>query len=336
MTALVTGASGFVGAAVLRALQKRGRKVRVLVEPGADTRNLEAFEVERFEGDVTDAKAVGRAIEGCESLYHLAAIYKIWMPDPEPIYRVNLEGTTTTLLAAQAARVKRVVYTSSIAGVGFAERDGQPADETRPFNGWKVANDYVITKHLSERIALSFARAGLPIVVVNPAFPFGPGDVAPTPTGQIIADYLNGRLPAVGPGGFCAIDVDDVGEGHVLAEERGKIGERYILGNHNVSFPEFFRQIGEVAGISRPLRTIPGPLFKGIAFALEAVADRVTHRRPLTTYKSALYTTRHLYFDNAKARRELGLPVTPLRDTIERAVRWFREAGVVTKSPPAR
>jgi dihydroflavonol-4-reductase len=332
MLAAVSGATGFIGSAVVRTLLAQGRPVRALCEPGARTRNLDALHgsggtLERVTVDACDLAGMKQALAGCSVYYHLAAIYRVWNPDPRPIYRVNLEGTTTSLLAAQAAGVGRVVYTSSIAAVGL-HPDGRPADETVAFNLYDIADEYVLTKHLSERIALRFAEV-MPIVVVNPAFPFGPGDVAPTPTGKIILSLLRGELPGTGPGGFCAVDVDDVAAAHVAAETRGRVGERYILGNHNVAFSEFAALVSEVAGVPCPRLHIPGPVALSVARGMELWSDRVSHKEPQGTFKAIAYLQRGAYFDAAKARRELGFPCTPLRASVERAVRFFREEGMV-------
>jgi dihydroflavonol-4-reductase len=267
-----------------------------------------------------------RALGGCAALYHLAAIYKTWLPDPSVLYRVNIEGTTSTLLAAMDAKVKRVVYTSSIAAIGLVE--GGLADETTAFNLYDVANEYILTKHLSERIAMRFAQAGAPIVVVNPAFPFGPRDIAPTPTGRIIVSLLKKAVPGVGAGGLCAIDVDDCAEGHLLAEEKGRVGERYILGNHNVTLKELFELVCKAAGTPTPRLPLPKPVSAGIALGMELWADHVSHREPPATYKSILYAQRNAFFSNAKAKRELGLPARPLEESVRRAIEWFRAEGM--------
>jgi dihydroflavonol-4-reductase len=330
MLAAVSGATGFIGSAVIRKLLADGRPVRALVEPNAPTRNLDALPegaVERIPVDVCDFAGMKRALEGCSAYYHLAAIYKVWTPDPRAIYRVNVEGTTTSLLAAQAAGVPRVVYTSSIAAVGLRP-DGRPSDETVEFNLWDIANEYLLTKMLSERIALRFA-ATMPIVVVNPAFPFGPGDVAPTPTGGIVLAVLRGEVPGVGAGGFCAVDVDDVAAAHVAAETRGRVGERYILGSHNVTFKAFCELVADVGGVKPPRLHIPSWVGRSIAVGMEAWSDYVTHEEPRATAKSVAYLQRNVWFDNTKARTELGLRETPLRTSVERAVRWFRDQGMV-------
>lgn len=320
--AAVTGATGFIGSAVVRKLLDQKRTVRCLIEPGANLANLEGLPVERVTCDVTDFATMKRALDGCETLFHLAAIYKTWLPDEEVIYRVNVEGTVSTLLAAQHAKVNRIVYTSSIAAIGLVE--GGLADETTKFNLFDIANPYILTKWQSERIAMRFAEGGLPVVIVNPAFPFGPRDIAPTPTGAIIRALLNKEVPGHGPGGFCTIDVDDCAEAHLLAEEKGRVGERYILGNDNVSLKEFFEIVSRVAGLKTPNIPMPGALAAGVALGMELWADHVSHKEPPATYRSMRYAQRSAFFSNAKAKRELGLRTRPLEETVRRAVEWFR------------
>ncbi len=328
-TAAVTGASGFIGSAVVRALLARGRKVRALVEPRADLANLKGLDVEVVECDVTDEAALERGLSGAKSLFHLAAIYKLWTPNPEPLFRVNVEGTTAVLLAAQAARVERVVFTSSIMAVGLDERGGkqQTLDESQPFTMFDLAGTYTLTKYMSERVALRFARAGLPLVVVNPAMPFGPGDRAPTPTGLIILRFLKGEVPALGAGGLSVVDVDDVAEGHLLAEEKGRVGERYILSAYDLTLPEFAARIGKIGGVRIPKLTLPAALGLPAASMMEAAARR-SGKEPLVTYKEARFTSLMPRFSNAKAARELGFKTRPLDDTIARAIEFFRSSGM--------
>ncbi len=330
MLAAVSGATGFIGSAVVRRLLADGRRVRAIVEPGAPTKNLDGLPadgVERVVADVCDFDSMRRALTGSTAYYHLAAVYRLWTPDPRLIYRVNIEGTTASMLAAQAANVEKVIYTSSIAAVGL-HHDDTPANEDVEFNLYDIANEYILTKMLSERIAMRFAKA-VPIVIVNPAFPFGPGDIAPTPTGKIILTILRGQVPGTGEGGICAIDVDDVALGHVAAEARGRVGERYILGDHNVSFHDLVTLAAEVGGVPAPKLHIPNVVGRSIALGMELWSDYVSHEEPRATYKSICYMQRYAYFDPSKARRELGLPSRPLRDTIARAVAWFRESGMV-------
>jgi dihydroflavonol-4-reductase len=326
--AAVSGATGFIGSAVVRELIAANRPVRALCEPGADTSNLDGLDVETVTVDVCDHAGMVVALAGCKSYYHLAAIYKTWLPDPEPIYRVNLGGTTASLLAARKAGVGRVIYTSSIAGVGLRD-DGEPSDESVPFNLYDIANEYILTKHLSERIAAAFAEAGDPIVIVNPAFPFGERDIAPTPTGGIILSVLRGEVPALSPGGFCAVDVADVAKAHVAAETKGRLGERYILGNHNITFADFVRLVCDVANLKAPKLTIPAKVGAALAFGFETWASQVTHTEPRVTLKAAQYMQRRVWFNGDKARKELGMPVTPLAESVRRAVDYFRGAGMV-------
>jgi len=326
--ATVSGASGFIGSAVVRQLLAEGRQVRALCEPGANLSNLDGLDVEQISVDICDFAGMTKALTGTTTFFHLAAIYKTWMPDPHPMYRVNLEGTSAALLAAERAGVERTVYTSSIAAVGLRD-DGAPSDETVPFNLYNIANDYILTKHLSARIALRFAEAGHPIVIVNPAFPFGERDVAPTPTGSIILTVLRGEVPAVSPGGFCAVDVEDVASAHLAAETKGRIGERYILGNHNVTFAEFVELVCQHAGIKPPRLRVPRLLGENLARGFEWWADHVSHKQPRVTHKSAQYMMRRVFFDPTKARSELGMPCTPLGASVERAVRYFRDNDMV-------
>jgi dihydroflavonol-4-reductase len=333
MRAAVTGSTGFIGSAVVRRLLLDGREVRAIVEPSAKTGPLDEVErevgrrAERIEADVTDVARMTAALEGCEALYHLAAVYKTWTPAPEILYRVNVEGTTATLLAAEKARVRRIVYTSSIAAIGLGE--GRTlADERTTFDLFEIANPYILTKWLSERVAIRFAEAGLPIVIVNPAFPFGPRDAAPTPTGRIVLALLKGEIPGIGEGGFNAIDVDDVAAAHVAAETKGRVGERYVLADHNVTLREFCALVADVAGVRPPRLPIPNALGKALALGFELWADHVSHEAPPATYRSMCYAQRYAWFDPGKARRELGLGSTPLRQTVQRAVDWFRAHGM--------
>ncbi|MDB4968455.1 MAG: Dihydroflavonol-4-reductase [Myxococcales bacterium] len=323
---LVTGASGFIGSAVVRKLLGRGQKVRCYVEPGAKLDNLKGLEVEVVTGDVNDRAQIARALDGCDTLFHLAAIYAIWLKDPSLMYRVNVEGTKTVLWAAYKAKLKKVVYTSSIAAVG-RKADG-PADETHQFSSqdWEDGNGYIRSKWLSELDALRFAQEGLPLVVVNPAFPFGERDIAPTPTGGFIVGALQKQVPGYVDSGFCVVDVDDCAEGHVLAAEKGRVGERYILGNHNVTMRDFYRTVSKVAGVKVANRKIPVAVAEGAGWMMEKLANR-RGKAPLATYKATKYAAHTHFFDNSKARRELGLPTTPLEHTIEKAVRWFRTNG---------
>jgi dihydroflavonol-4-reductase len=318
---LVTGGTGFIGSAVVRRLLARGRRVRCLVEPKAPRDNLAGLDVEIVPGDILDRAGVERAVAGCDAVYHLAAIYSLWVPDEQVIYDVNVEGTKNVLWAALHAKVRRVVHTSSIAAVGV--QDGGIADEQSPFRDWQDSNAYIRSKYLSDLDARRMAAEGLPVVIVCPAFPFGARDIAPTPTGSFIIEALEGRVPGYTAGGFCAVDVDDVAECHVLAEEKGRVGERYIAGAHNVTYAQFYEAVTRIARLRPIRRQLPSAAVMAVAHGTEAWA-RWRGGTPRITVQAARYALRRAWFDASKAVRELGMPQTPLDATIEKAVRWFR------------
>jgi len=326
--ALVTGAAGFIGSHVVRELQERGVEVRALLRPGEPRVNLEGLApLEILEGDVLDRAAVDSAMEGVDTLFHLAAIYAVWMKDWSRIYEVNMQGSRNVLWSAVRHGVGRVVYTSSIAAIGVAPGQ-QLSDETTPFNQYALGNHYVLTKYLSQQEALGFAEHNLDLVVVNPAFPFGERDRVPTPTGQIITDILKGHNRFYFDGGVNIVDVRDVARGHVLAAEKGRRGELYILGHANVTLEQLNRLVCRLAGLDRTLLKFPVPAVKVAAVGLTWLADHLTHRPPLTTPKEVQYSSQYLYADVSKARRELGLEPTPMEESLERAIRWFRAAGM--------
>jgi dihydroflavonol-4-reductase len=322
---LVTGGAGFIGSAVVRQLLARGREVRVMLAPQEPDDNVRGLEVELVRADLLDRDSVTRAVAGCDVVYHLAAIYSLWMPDESLIYRVNVEGTKHVLAAARDAGVTKVVHTSSIAAVGVPE-EGVLADEQHRFNHWDGGNAYIRSKYLSDLDAQRFAAEGVPVTIVNPGFPFGERDRGPTPTGRFIVEALRGRVPGYTSGGFCAVDVDDVAACHVLAEEKGGIGERYIAGGHNVTYREFFATVARVASLRPIRRRIPDAAVLGMAWFSEARARR-GGPAPRITMKAARYALSTVWYDCSKARRELGMPLTPLDTTIAKAVRWFRDHG---------
>ena len=326
---LVTGAAGFIGSHVVRQLLEQGREVRALVMHGENTKNIDALSVEKVTGDVTDPDSVRAAMKGCDRLYHLAAIYALWLPNRRKMYDVNVTGSQNVLWAAFKADVEKVVYTSSIAALGV--EDGEtPSNESTPFNQIDKANDYVFSKYLSDQDAKVFAREGLPLTLVNPGFPMGARDIAPTPTGQILLDIVNGKMPGYFDAGFNVVDVEDVARGHVLAEEKGRVGESYCLTNRNLQMKEFLDLVGKVTGMRMKLRKIPINVAIGLGYMLEYRSDTVTHQRPVISGKALRYARQHLYYDNTKAKTELGLEFTPIEDSIRRAIEWFRENGYIT------
>jgi len=330
MTSLVTGAAGFVGSHVVRALLAEGERVRVLVRPTSDRRNLAGLDVEIIFGDVRDPRAVTAAVQGCDVVYHLAARYGSRPEEAAETYSVNVGGTKCVLGAALAAGVERAVLTSTIGTIGRPPGGGLPTEET-PFNLWTTASHYVKSKYLSEVAALRLAAEGLPLVIVHPCAPVGPGDFKPTVTGQRIVDFLNGRRPSYLAGGINWVSVRDVARGHVLAARRGRLGERYILGNAqgNLSFDDFLRLMAQVSG-----RVLPPPERPSFRAIWRARWRHWRHGVGATARVAPTRAVAHKLFaltaDPGKAIRELGLPQTPLAEAFAEAVAWYEANGYVT------
>ena len=324
---LVTGGTGFVGAHVVRALLAGGRDVRCLVRRESRRDNLEGLPVEIAFGDVTDRPSVARVLSGIETLYHCAADYRLWARNPGELSQVNVGGTQNVLAAAAEAGVGKVVYTSSVGALGLT-RNGTPADETTPVAREEVVGRYKKSKFDAERVAESWARRGLPVVIVNPSTPVGELDIKPTPTGQMIVDFLNRRLPAYVDTGLNLVDVRDVAQGHLLAAQHGRPGEKYILGNRNMTLKEILDTLSRVTGLPAPTVRLPHavPLVFG---ALSTLAANVTGRPPRVSLESVRMSLHRMFFDAGKAVRELHLPQTPIEQPLIRAAAWFREKGYV-------
>ena len=327
---LVTGATGFIGANVVRALLARGGDVRVLVRPTSDRGNVAGLPVEEAVGDLRDAEAVGRAVRGCQTVFHVAADYRFWARDPRELYRSNVEGTIHVMDACLEAGVEKVVYTSTVGTIGLSGLP-VPCDETTPLLAGQLTSHYKRSKLEAERAVLAFAARGLPVVVVNPSAPVGPWDAKPTPTGQIVVDFVRGKLPAVVDTGLNVVHVRDVAEGHLLAAERGRIGERYILGNRNMTLAEILAQLSEITGIPAPRLRLPYAVAWTAGALSTAVSTWITHRPPAVALEAVRMARRRMFFDPAKAVRELGLPQTPVRAALEDAVAWFEEKGLIPK-----
>jgi dihydroflavonol-4-reductase len=324
--ALVTGASGFVGAAVVRALLARGRRVRALVRPTSDRRNLAGLAVELRTGSLEDPGSLREAVQGATHLLHVAADYRLWVRDPHAMFRANVDGTRALMEAALEAGVERVVYTSSVATLGTTGTD-EPADEDTPSRLADMVGPYKQSKFLAEQEVRRLVRErGLPAVVVNPSTPVGPGDLKPTPTGRLIVEAAAGRMPGFVDTGLNIVHVDDVAEGHVLALERGGIGERYILGGEDLRLAEILAEIALLTGRRPPRLRIPIPTLVPVAFAAEMVA-RVTGHEPFVTRDGLKMAEKKMYFSSAKAERELGYAPRPAREALADAVAWFGEAG---------
>ena len=327
---LVTGATGFVGSAVARTLAARGHHLRLLVRKGGDRRNLADLDAELAEGDLLDPASLARAVAGCRYVLHVAADYRLWVPDPGPMIRANVDGTRALLLAAKAIGVERIVHCSSVAALGLT-KDATPADERTPVDPESIAGVYKRSKWEAQRVALELARDGVPVVVVNPSAPVGPRDVKPTPTGRMVLDTAAGRMPAYVDTGLNVVHVDDVGEGHALALERGRVGECYILGGEDLAMPEFLAMVDEAAG-RRPQRRarLPVGALQPLAVGAEALS-RVTGRTPIVTRDMLQMAKKLMYFSSAKARAELGYAPRPAREAVRDAVAWFREAGMLKR-----
>ena len=323
MKALVTGATGFVGAAIAHALVRAGWQVRVLARPRSDRRNLTMLAADVCEGDLADPASLARAVAGCDALFHAAADYRLGAPDPQSLYRTNVEGTRNMLGAAREAGVGRVVYTSSVATIGIPA-DGTPGDERTPAALADMIGHYKRSKFLAEEVALKFARSGLGVVIVNPSTPIGPGDVKPTPTGQIVLDAARGRMPAYVDTGLNVVHVEDVALGHVLAFERGRSGERYILGGEDMTLRQILAQIAELTGRAPPRIRLPFAAVLGIAYAAEGVA-KLTGRSGRVTLEGVRMSRKRMYFSSEKAVRELGYRWRPPIEAFRDAVRWFDE-----------
>jgi len=325
MKALVTGATGFVGGAVARALVRAGVDVRVLARSQSDTQNLSGLPVERVEGDLLNPASLRTALAGCQQLYHVAAYYALWAKYPSIFYDINVTGTCNVLTAARLAGIQRTVYCSTIGAIGLPA-DGGLGTENTPVSLDQMAGHYKRSKYLAEQEVLKFASEGLPVVIVNPSAPVGAADVKPTPTGQVIVDFMKGRMPAYIETGLNIVDVDDVAAGHLLAMEKGRQGERYILGCRNLMLKDVFDILSGLTGIKAPSLRLPRSAVLPLAYVNQWIANLTGQppRIPLEGVKMAKY---RMHYDCSKAIRELGIPQTPPEAALEKAVQWFRSHG---------
>ncbi len=327
MTSLVTGATGFVGSAVTRALLERGAAVRVLVRPHSDRRNLEELHVEAVEGDLRDKASLERALAGCQALFHVAADYRIWVPRPREIYAANVEGTRNLMEAAGEAGVGRIVYTSSVATLGL-NRDARPADETTPVSLADMIGHYKRSKFLAEaEVRRLVAEAGLPAVIVNPSSPAGPRDIKPTPTGRMIVEAASGRIPAFVDTGLNVVHVDDVACGHLLAFEGGRVGESYVLGGENMALSEILGVIARLCARPPPRLRLPHGAVLPLAYAAEAWARLARGGEPFVTVDGLRMARKRMFFSSAKAEAALGYAARPAEAALADAIEWFRAAG---------
>jgi dihydroflavonol-4-reductase len=322
-TSLVTGASGFVGSAVTRALLAAGHRVRVLLRPGSDRRNVHGLSVEVAIGDLAEPATLRAALKGCDALFHVAADYRLWARRPQELYTHNVDGTVALMQAARTAGLARIVYTSSVATLGIRP-DRRPADEDTPVAMANMIGHYKRSKFLAEGAVRRLVREhGLPAVIVNPSTPVGPRDIKPTPTGRMILDATCGRMPAYVDTGLNIVHVDDVAQGHLQAFERGTVGERYILGGEDLTLREILARIAALTGRPAPRLRLPHAAVLPIAYLSEAWARLTGSREPRVTADGVRMSRKHMFFSSDKARRELGYSPRPADEALRDAIRWF-------------
>ena len=332
MTALVTGGTGFVGSHVARLLVERGETVRALARASSRLDNLTALNSRLLEivpGDLNDAESLRQALRGCDTLYHVAADYRLWSRNPQELYDSNVGGTRRILQAAKDAGVAKIVYTSTVGALGIPA-DGSPGNETTPVLESAMIGHYKRSKFQAEAVAQEFAANGLPVVITNPSTPVGEQDIKPTPTGQIIVDFLNRRIPAYVDTGLNLVDVRDVAAGTILAGERGVPGERYILGNRNVTLQQILQMLAEITGLPAPKTQMPYAVAYA-AVGIENIAANLLRRAPTHPFEGVKMARHKMFFDASKAVTELGLPQSPVEDALARAVAWFRANGYMRK-----
>lgn len=328
MKSFVTGATGFIGASIVRELLKDGHQVKVLVRTGSDTGNLQGLETELFRGDLHNQPQLTKAMADCDWVFHAAADYRLWCREPQVMYHANVDGTRTMLESALAAGVKRVVYTSSVGTLGNPG-DGTPGTEETPVSLSDMVGHYKKSKFLAEREAEKFVDKGLGLIIVNPSTPVGPFDIKPTPTGKIIMDFLNHKMPAYLDTGLNLIAVEDCARGHILAAEKGRVGQKYILGNQNITLRDIFGMLEQLTGLAAPKVRLPyTPIL--LAAYINEVLSRMTGREPLIPLAGVQMAKKFMYFDATKAVRELTLPQNPVEEALKRAITWFRSNGYVS------
>jgi dihydroflavonol-4-reductase len=324
-TSLVTGGNGFVGCYVVRALVQRGNHVRVLVRTGADVRALEGVDCELVIGDLRDPDAVSAAALGCDEIYNVAADYRLWVLDEAPMYATNVQGTQNVLAAARRHNVGRVVHTSTVGTLGVP-KGGQGTEDT-PVALDDMVGPYKRSKFLAEQAALGAAREGLPVVIVNPSTPIGALDYKPTPTGRVIVDFLNRRMPAYLDTGLNLVDVADCARGHLLAAERGRIGEKYILGGENLTLHRLLERLAAISGLPAPRIKIPYNVALGFAMGADLVARKLTKKPPRASVTEVRMARKIMFFDSGKARGELGYEPSPIDTALSDAISYYRTTG---------
>jgi dihydroflavonol-4-reductase len=328
MRAFVTGSTGFIGGNLVRTLLADGYQVRALIRPGSDRHQIDELPIEVVAGDLDNARVLTEQVTGCDVIFHVAAHYSLWAKDRHAIYRTNVAGTENLLDAARAARIKRVVYTSSVAAIGVPANNTLGTEETQTTLA-ELVSDYKKSKFLAEAAARRAVRQGLDVVIVNPSTPIGPYDVKPTPTGEIILRFLQDRMPAYVHTGLNLIDVEDVARGHILAWHKGRKGERYILGNRNLTFKEMLEILSRLTSKPAPRFAIPHFIPLAVAYLDEMILARYFGKTPQVSFYSVQMSQKAMYYDSSKAVRELGLPQSSIEKALEKSVRWFEENGYI-------
>jgi dihydroflavonol-4-reductase len=327
MNIFITGASGFVGSAVLRRLIHAGHTIRAMVRRNSDRRNLADLAVDTFVGDITDPLSLDEGLRGCEALFHVAADYRLWVPDPARMYETNVNGTREIMIAAIKAGIQRIVYTSSVATLGLTP-DGTPAHEETPATLNDMVGHYKRSKYLAEGEVRRLAETeNLPVIIVNPSTPIGPRDIKPTPTGRMVLDAAAGRMPAYVDTGLNIVHVDDVAEGHLLAFERGTPGRRYILGGENLTLNEILNRVASMTGRPAPKLRLPHNLILPLAYFLEGWARLIGSKEPRVTANGVRLAKKRMYFSSKRARYELGYQARPVDEALQDAVDWFLRNG---------
>src|ERR1700680_3167038 len=331
MLAFVTGATGFVGSHVARVLAEQGADLRLLIRSSSDPRNIQALKADRVVGDLRDPASIEKAMAGCDVVFHVAADYRLWVHEPEQMYRANVEGTRAVLVAARKNRVRRVVYTSSVATVGFTS-NGRPADEDSPVSLDNMIGHYKRSKFMAEELALEAGRSGVDVVVVNPSTPVGEQDIKPTPTGRIVVDFLKKKFPAYVDTGLNLVDVTECARGHVAALEKGRSGERYILGGENLTLKQILDKLAAITGLPSPKVRVPYVLALATGVVDEVVTGRLLGREPRATIDAVRMGRKKMFVSSVKAEHELGWKTVPVDDALRRAVEWFQANGYAAKS----
>jgi dihydroflavonol-4-reductase len=326
LKAFVTGATGFVGSHVARVLADQGADLRLLVRSTSNPKNIEGVRADRVVGDLRDVASLEKAMSGCDTVFHVAADYRLWIHDPEQMYRSNVEGTRAILQAARKDGVRRVVYTSSVATMGFTG-NGKPADENSPRSLDHMIGHYKRSKFMAEQIAIEAGKSGMEVVIVNPNTPVGEQDIKPTPTGRIIVDFLKKKFPAYVDTGLNLVDVTECAHGHVAALEKGRSGERYILGGENLTLKQILDKLAAITGLPSPRVRVPYFVALATGVVDEIVTGRILRREPRATIDAVRMGRKKMWVSSAKAERELGWKVVPVQDALRRAADWFRAHG---------